>query len=124
VKAMERSTASGVSWYKGESRLEAAWASTRSTSGWRRRFPIQNDREKLSLGAPDHAKEGETREGTWLTGFMPKLKDHHGGRGVLRRAISSAWRWLERGKETRSERGSQAICRCGGVSKEAVNRRD
>jgi hypothetical protein len=115
---------SGVFWYRGEARLEAARASARCRSGWRRRFPVQNDREKLSPGAPDHAKEGGTREGTRLTGFMPKLKDHHGGCGVLRRAISSAWRRLERGKEARSERGSQAICRHGGASKEAVNRRD
>jgi hypothetical protein len=84
VKAMERSTTSVVSWYWGEARLEAARASARCRSGWRRRFPVQNNQEKLSPGAPDHAKEGETREGTWLTGFMPKLKDHRGGCGVLR----------------------------------------
>jgi hypothetical protein len=54
-------------------------ASVRSSGARRCRIPAQNGRAKGSLDAQDHGEEGKAREGTQLTGSMPKSKDHSGG---------------------------------------------
>jgi hypothetical protein len=51
----------------------------RSSEARRRRIPAQNGRAKGSLDAQDHGEDGKAREGTQLTGSMPKSKGHHGG---------------------------------------------